>query len=60
MYITDIRKMTLLFSVLPVKKKETKKKQHAVKNKKMFFWMYDDFNFIVLRGITNKMHEVCL
>lgn len=55
MYITDIRKMTLLFSVLPVKKK----KKHAVKQK-IFFWMYEDFNLIVLRGIMNKMHEVCL
>lgn len=57
MYITDIQKMTLLFSVLPVKKQKTK---HGVKQNKKTFWMYEDFNFIVLRGIMNKMHEVCL
>lgn len=30
------------------------------KTKQKTFWMYEDFNFIVLRGIMNKMHEVCL
>lgn len=42
MYITDIHKMTLLFSVLPVKNKQTKKKRHAVKQKKEFFFFFLD------------------